>query len=159
MRYKKTAVALLACTAFAAQAQAANVATEFSVLPNPGGAWSYGYTPSLGENFNLNLFNWTFGSTTSIACGWSGQDPAHASDANPSVLYLINGSGPLFNYWDDQRSQQEREPASRPERRARNRALDRAHRRHLPHQRRLPRERRGGHDHGRRMCCTTTARS
>lgn len=97
MWYKKAAVALLACTALAAPAQAADVAQDFSFLSNPGGAWSYGATAGLGDSFNLNLFNWTFGSNTSIAFGWAGQQPANVSDPNPSVLYLINGSGPLFN--------------------------------------------------------------
>lgn len=96
MWFKKVAVALFACTAFSAQAQTANVTTQFSFLQNPGGAWSYGSTSTLG-NFNLNLFNWAFGSMSGAAMGWAGQDPATASDANPSVLYLM-GNGPVFNY-------------------------------------------------------------
>jgi hypothetical protein len=93
---KKLAVALFACAAFTAQAQTANVATDFSFLQNPGGAWSYGSTSTLG-NFNLNLFNWAFGTASGAAMGWAGQNPAIVSDANPSVLYLM-GNGPVFNY-------------------------------------------------------------
>jgi PEP-CTERM motif len=95
---KKAAVALLAAAAFIGQAQAANVATEFSVGSNPGGAWSYGWAPNLGTGFDLALFNWTFGSGPNVAGGWSVQDPAIVPDANPSVLWLNNGSGTLFSY-------------------------------------------------------------
>jgi hypothetical protein len=65
--------------------------------PGPNGVWSYGWTASL-SNFNLDLFNWSFGSGTSVAQGWARQDPTQVADANPSVLYLMNGSGPLFGY-------------------------------------------------------------
>lgn len=95
---KKVAVALFACSALATQAQAADVASEFAVGSNPGGAWSYGWASALGGDFNLALFNWTFASGPSVAVGWSVQNPALVPDANPSVLYLVNGSGPLFNY-------------------------------------------------------------
>ena len=95
---KKLAIALIAGAAFVAEAQSANVATEFSVGSNPGGAWSYGWAPSLQTGFDLALFNWTFGSGPNVAGGWSVQDPSILPDANPSVLWLNNGSGPLFSY-------------------------------------------------------------
>jgi hypothetical protein len=98
MLFKKTAVALLACAAFAAPAQGADVAADFSVGSNPGGAWSYGWTPSLGQGFGLSLFQWTFASNPSVAVGWSVQNPANVPDPNPSVLYLVNGSGALFTH-------------------------------------------------------------
>jgi hypothetical protein len=93
---KKTAVTLLACAAFGGQAQAANVATEFSIGSNPGQAWSYGSLPSLAGSFNLNLFGWAFGTIPSVAVGWAANDPTVVTDPNPSVLYLFNGTGPLF---------------------------------------------------------------
>jgi hypothetical protein len=98
MSYKKVAAALLACAAFGGQAQAANVATEFSIGSNPGGAWSYGSIPSLSGDFNLNLFNWAFGSATGAAMGWAGNNPALVLDPNPSVLYLMSGTGPIFSH-------------------------------------------------------------
>jgi PEP-CTERM motif len=95
---KKAAVALAACAAFSAQAQTTNIASDFSLGSNPGGAWSYGWASGLEGGFNLNLFNWAFASAANVAVGWAAQNPALVSDANPSVLYLLNGAGALFSY-------------------------------------------------------------
>ena len=98
MSVSKVAVALISCAVFSAQAQTANVAQDFSIGSNPGGAWSYGWASSLGQSFGLNLFNWAFGAGSNVALGWSSANPANVSDANPSVLYLLNGTGQLFSY-------------------------------------------------------------
>jgi len=98
MSVKKAAVALISCAVFSAQAQAADVARDFSIGSNPGGAWSYGWAPTIGQSFALNLFNWAFGAGSNVAFGWSAANPALVSDANPSVLYLLNGTGQLFSY-------------------------------------------------------------
>ena len=98
MSVSKVTVALISCAVFSAQAQTANVAQDFSIGSNPGGAWSYGWASSLGQSFGLNLFNWAFGAGSNVALGWSAANPANVSDANPSVLYLLNGTAQLFSY-------------------------------------------------------------
>ncbi len=68
-------------------AQSYNAATDFSAVSNPNGAWSYGYTSTLGSAFILDTTNTASYLGTALS-GWEGFT---SSDGIPYVLK--NGSG------------------------------------------------------------------
>jgi hypothetical protein len=47
-------------------AQSYNAAGDFSIASNPNGAWTYGWSTTLGSAFNLDSSNTTSASGTSV---------------------------------------------------------------------------------------------
>jgi hypothetical protein len=81
---KSVCAAVVALSAVACQAQLFDVADDFSKTNNPNGAWSYGWSLTLGSSFILS----TDASVREGLDTWRGN---FANDGNPSVLH--NGTG------------------------------------------------------------------
>jgi hypothetical protein len=63
---------------------ASSAAGDFSSSSNPNGAWSYGWSSTLGSAFNLDTSNTTNHDGTTGLSGWMGNQ---APDGAPDVLY------------------------------------------------------------------------
>ncbi len=90
--YSAAAVLFLMAPVLSRASTSFNAATDFSPTNNPNGAWSYGWSPTLGSTFNLYSRNWNYLNVD----GWT--YPTNSGALTPQVIH--NGTPNAVNIQD-----------------------------------------------------------